>query len=125
MKKSFFIGIIFTILFGTLLHFTYHFSNNNPIVALFSAVNECTWEHLKLLFFPYVIYMIFEYYILENKIPNFTTAKLIGLLSGLITIPIIFYSYTALLGTNYLILDIITFILGVTISYIISYKLYR
>ncbi len=34
---------IFTWILGTLLHFTYELSNENSIVAVFSAVNESTW----------------------------------------------------------------------------------
>ncbi len=43
-------SIIFTFIFGTLLHFTYEWSNQNLVVSLFSAINESTWEHLKLLY---------------------------------------------------------------------------
>lgn len=44
---------IFISILGVLLHFTYEWSGDNPAVGLFSAVNESTWEHLKLIFFPY------------------------------------------------------------------------
>ena len=53
-------AVLFTLIFGTLLHFTYGLSGNNPIVGTFSAINESTWEHLKLLFFPMLIFAIFE-----------------------------------------------------------------
>ena len=43
---------IFVMILGTLLHFTYEWSGGNLLVASFSAVNESTWEHLKLLFYP-------------------------------------------------------------------------
>ena len=49
------ISTIFIMIVGTLLHFTFGWSNNNPLVGTFSAVNESTWEHLKLLFFPMLI----------------------------------------------------------------------
>ena len=52
LKKYTVAGILFTIALGTLLHFTYDISGNSDFVAIFSAVNESTWEHLKLLFFP-------------------------------------------------------------------------
>ena len=45
------VGFAFTALGGTLLHFLYDWTNNN-IVAAFTAVNESTWEHMKLLYFP-------------------------------------------------------------------------
>ena len=40
---------IFISVLGVLLHFTYEWSGDNAVVGLFSAVNESTWEHLKLL----------------------------------------------------------------------------
>ena len=36
---------------GTLLHFVYEWFGGN-VWAVIGAVNESTWEHLKLLFFP-------------------------------------------------------------------------
>lgn len=45
-------SIVFCVVLGTLLHFTFQWSNQNYLVALFSAVNESVWEHLKLVFFP-------------------------------------------------------------------------
>ena len=45
----------FTIILGTLFHFTYEWSGNNAFVGTFSSVNESTWEHLKLTFFPMLI----------------------------------------------------------------------
>ena len=45
-------SVIFTWILGTILHFLYEWSGDNKIIASFSAVNESTWEHLKLVFFP-------------------------------------------------------------------------
>ena len=59
------ITIIFAIILGTLLHFTYKWSNKNMLVGAFSAVNESTWEHLKLLFFPY-FYGNIAFYLSDN-----------------------------------------------------------
>lgn len=46
------IGIIFISIIGTLLHFMYEFSGHNKIVSLFAAVNESTWEHIKIALTP-------------------------------------------------------------------------
>ena len=43
------LGIVFTVITGTLLHFVYDLSNENPVVGLFAPINESVWEHLKLL----------------------------------------------------------------------------
>ena len=52
IKKWVIISILICLILGTLLHFTYDWSGENKIVAIFSAVNESTWEHLKLTFYP-------------------------------------------------------------------------
>lgn len=49
------LSAIFTIILGTLLHFTYEWSGNNAFVGAFSSINESTWEHLKLAFYPMLI----------------------------------------------------------------------
>ncbi len=46
---------IFAIILGTLFHFTYEWSGNNAFIGAFSSINESTWEHLKLTFFPMLI----------------------------------------------------------------------
>lgn len=58
LKKWQIIVIIFCLILGTFLHFTYELSNFNPVIGLFSAVNESVWEHLKLLVFPMTLMSI-------------------------------------------------------------------
>ena len=64
-------GILFTLIIGTLLHFTYEWSGENPFVALYSPVNESVWEHLKLLFFPVLLYTFFEIIVLYKTSGHF------------------------------------------------------
>ena len=45
-------GFALTSLFGTVLHFLYDLLGGAAWVAPFSGVNESTWEHMKLLFWP-------------------------------------------------------------------------
>ncbi len=40
---------------GVLFHFVYDWTGKNPAAAAFFPVNESTWEHLKLVFFPILI----------------------------------------------------------------------
>lgn len=53
------IGILFVMLTGTLAHFLYDWSGKHAVVGLFSPVNESVWEHMKLLFFPMLLYSLF------------------------------------------------------------------
>ena len=69
------ISTIFIMILGTILHFTYSWSNNNPIIGTFSAVNESTWEHLKLIFFPMLLSTIFGTFYYKNTYQNYLYIK--------------------------------------------------
>ena len=92
-------GYIFTLLSGTLLHFLYGLSGKSAAAALFSGVNESTWEHMKLLFFPLFTFALFQYRFFKDY-GNFFFIKLIGILVGLILIPVIFYTYNGVIGRS-------------------------
>ena len=49
-------GILCVSILGTLLHFTYRWSGRNPLIGLIAPVNESVWEHMKLLFFPMLLF---------------------------------------------------------------------
>ena len=104
MKKSVsvwqMIGFIFTGVGGTLLHFLYDWSGQNPVIGAFSAVNESIWEHMKLLFFPMLLFGILEYCRVGKEYPNFWCVKLLGILLGLVAIPALYYTYTGALGID-------------------------
>lgn len=114
------VGFVFTIIVGTLLHFTYEWSGANPIVGMFSAVNESVWEHLKLLFTPMLLFAIFEFFVYGKNIKNFIPVKALSILIGMLTIIVSYYTYTGIVGEHYLWADIAIFILGVLIAYCFS-----
>ena len=123
LKKYCIIGILFTILLGTLLHFTYDLSGNSDFVAILSAVNESTWEHLKLIFYPMIIFALFEFFIYGNNYPNFFTSKFMGIISGMAFITIVFYTYNGIIGTSGAIFNILLFVAGVIFAYIVYYTI--
>ena len=49
-------GMLFTLLFGNLLHFVYDWTGQAGWAAYLSAVNESTWEHMKLLAVPWLVW---------------------------------------------------------------------
>ena len=117
------LSTIFEIILGTILHFTYTLSKNNSLVGLFSAVNESTWEHLKLLFFPMLITTTIGYFIFKDTFPNFLYSKTIGIIAAILFTVIFFYTYTGIIGTNYAFINILTFILAVIIGEYVAYIL--
>lgn len=90
-------GVVFTAVLGTLLHFLYNWTGS-PFVALFSAVNESTWEHMKLLFFPSFAFALIQARFIGKDYPNFWCAKLIGVCVGLLLIPVLFYTANGIFG---------------------------
>ena len=120
MFYVFLIGFIFISIVGTLLHFTYELSNHNKYVALFSAVNESTWEHIKIALTPYFVWSLVDLYLYGN-LNNYFFAKLVGVLSIVIIIPIIFYTYQIFTKKPILFVDIITFYVTIFLGQYFSY----
>lgn len=117
------IGIIFVAVTGSLSHFLYNWSGNNYIVGLFAPINESIWEHMKLLFFPMLLYSLLLIFKFGKTYPHITSSLFFGLSIGTMLIPIFFYAYTFLLGRDIFVLDIGIFILSILIAFWLSYKL--
>ena len=121
MKRSIgawqFFGFAITSLGGTILHFLYDWLDNSPFVAPFSSVNESTWEHMKLLFFPMFIYAIFQSFLFKDK-DDFWCVKLRGTLLGITLIPIIFYTFNGVIGKSPDWINIGIFFISAAIAYI-------
>lgn len=116
-------GIIFVLSTGTLAHFLYEWSGKNQIVGFFTPVNESIWEHMKLLFFPMLIYSLILLSIFRKKSPCITSSLCFGILTGTLLIPVLYYAYTSILGSNVFILDIGIFIFRTIFAFLLSYKL--
>lgn len=116
-------GILFVTVTGTLAHFVYEWSGNNFIAGLFFPVSESVWEHMKLGFFPMLAYSCYMNRKLKEDYPCVTTALLFGTLVSAFLIPVIFYTYSGILGQNYLALDIGTFVLSVVLAFGAVYRL--
>ena len=110
------ISLILSSILGILFHFTYNLSGNNKIIALFSAVNESTWEHLKLIFFPMLIPTILGYIFLKDNFSNFLCVRTIAIISAMLFTIIFFYTYTGILGKNIAFVDISSFFISILIG---------
>ncbi len=106
---------------GFLWHFLFELSKDNFFVGLFTPVNESVWEHLKLLFFPFILTMIIEYFIYGKDVYNFFSSKLFGISVGIITVITNYYTTVGAFGINNMAVNIGIFIFSVIISYILSY----
>ena len=109
-------GFAVTSLFGTVLHFLYEWSGEAIWIAPFSGVNESTWEHMKLLFWPMLIYAVIESVFFRDR-EDFWCVKLRGTLLGLSLIPIIFYTYNGVIGKSPDWVNIAIFFISAAVAY--------
>lgn len=116
------IGALFVIIAGTLAHFVYDWSGHNFIAGLFFPVSESTWEHMKLCFFPMLLYSLYMNRTLKDTLPCISSALPAGMLTGTFAIPVLFYTYTGILGRNFLPLDINVFVISVLFAFLVVYK---
>ena len=116
-------GIPFIFLAGSILHFVFEWTGCWRPVAVIAAVNESVWEHLKLSFWPGVMFAAFESAFVRRSVNNFWSGKAMGLLVMPIVIGVGFYGYTAVLGDNYLTADIVLFLVAVVVGQLASYRI--
>jgi hypothetical protein len=119
------VGTFFIIFLGSALHFTYELSGNQPIVGVFSAVNESVWEHLKLAFWPALFWMVIELFSYGKSLRNFFAAKAAEVYFMAFFIPLVFYVYTAVTKDSIFPVDISTFVVAVVLGQLLSYKVIR
>jgi hypothetical protein len=117
------VGIAVISIVGSVLHFVFEWSGGWEPVGVIAAVNESVWEHFKIAFWPALFYAIFEYPFLRRSTSNFMVAKAIGIYVMPVAIAVIFYSYTAILGEEILIVDILIFFVAVALGQLASYKI--
>ncbi|MBN8580277.1 MAG: hypothetical protein J0L96_06360 [Anaerolineae bacterium] len=117
-------GFLFIGLIGAALHFTFEMSNFSSMeVAYFSAVNESTWEHLKMVFFPGLVFALIQYTYVRDEVNNYVFAKVAGLVIMPLVIAVGWYIYAPILGRSYFPADLFLFYLAVFVGQWASYKL--
>ncbi|MBE6534388.1 MAG: hypothetical protein E7678_05420 [Ruminococcaceae bacterium] len=128
MKKSIklwqLLGFITTSLGGTLLHFLFEWLNESIWIAPFSGINESTWEHMKLFFWPTFIFAITQSFFFKER-KDFWCVKLRGILFGIILIPILFYTYNGIIGKSPSWINIAIFFISSAIAYIYETRLFK
>lgn len=117
-------GFLWTGIVGALLHFLYEWSGEISLLGIFSAVNESTWEHMKLLFIPMFLFALWEMTVFANRYHCFWRVKLSGILTGLLLIPVLYYTYTGALGINVSWLNILIFYLSAAATYLLETRLF-
>lgn len=84
---------------GTILHFLYDWTDGSILVSPFSGVNESTWEHMKLLFWPLFLFALVQRLFFRDQ-KNYWCVKLAEILLGVVLIPVLFYTYNGVFGKS-------------------------
>lgn len=128
MKRSIFLwqsaGFGFTTLCGTLLHFLYEWTGESILVAPFSGTNESTWEHMKLLYWPLLFFAIAQYPFFKHS-NSYWCVKLLGTITGLVLIPVLFYTYNGAFGKSPDWVNIIIFYLSAAAAFLLEWWLFK
>ena len=118
-------GFLFTSILGTFLHFLFDWSGGAVWAALFSAVNESIWEHMKLIYVPMLIFALIECYSFGKNLPSFWCVKLVGFLTALLLIPVIYYTYTGVGGISADWFNITIFFLAAGAAFYLEARLFQ
>ena len=116
-------GYAITSLGGTLLHFLYDWLGEAAWIAPLSGINESTWEHMKLLFWPMLFFAIVQRFFFRDR-HDFWCVKLRGILLGITLIPVFFYTYNGAIGKSPDWLNIVIFFVSAAIAYIYETRLF-
>ncbi len=116
------INTIIVLITGIFLHFSYNLSNQNIFVGTFSAINESTWEHLKLIFFPMLITSIISYFYLKRDYNNYLWIKTKSIIIAMLFIVIFFYTVSGIIGKNIAFLNISSFFIAIFLSEYYTFK---
>lgn len=121
-----FINTIILGIVAVFSHFAYELSGRNLIVGLLNPVNESVWEHLKFMFFPFLIWWIVMYLVknkkCEESLDTWIISAAVSLVAAPLSVVLLFYSYTGALGTQSVFIDILlTFICYFIALYVASH----
>lgn len=117
-------GFVFCCILGTLMHFFYEWSGDLTIIGILCPVNESVWEHLKLIFYPFIFWEIAEYFIFNEHTP-LAFSKLCGALCGMTATLAVHYIYTGASGKESMAADIISFVLGIGAAFGVSFLIMK
>jgi len=122
-------SIFFITLMGSAFHFVYDLTGKIKLVGIFVPINESVFEHLKLAFYPVIIWYFAFYFIYKRKLnlkfSKVFTLMTISILISIILILALYYTYTGALGISSTFLDIFIYFLAITIAQLIIIKFYK
>lgn len=107
----YFLQFLYISFLSTFLHFSYDITNHMFIFSIIGAVNESTWEHLKIGLFPWFTWFFIRSYYFSYM--NTYFGNFIALFTFMSTITLIFYGSIFIMKRHFLPISIASFYIGV------------
>jgi len=129
IKRWILLGIPILFLLGSPMHFIYEWSGYSTMVGVFAPVNESVWEHLKLTFWPMLIFWLTGYSVLSKRVGISLNRWLISCAAAELVCPLFvvtfFYTYTGAFGIETLIIDIFSLLLALASAQLLALHIYK
>jgi hypothetical protein len=119
------VGVVVITLLGSALHFAYAWSGQTAWVAIFAAINESVWEHLKLAFWPAMFWSLLGALAIRRDVRNFWAGRAIAITLPPVLIAAGYYGYTAVLGHHLLAADLVLFTLSILAGQLAALGVYQ
>ena len=123
------IGIPVLFIIGSMMHFLYGWTGNNEFIGFFAPVNESIWEHIKLIELPIIawwcLYCMIGGASGQLDYDKWLTGGLVALVTGMVTMPLIFYFYTQAFGVEFLVVDILIVLVNLILGQLLGLHIYR
>lgn len=107
------------VIVGSLLHFLYDWTGHNKVAAIFGAVNESYWEHIKIAVWPVALLQFVLFSLGGYRQPSFVPAATIALFSIPISMIGLIYLYKSVTKKNILWIDISVFAASIALAQVL------
>lgn len=121
LKKFSIIGLFVIFGLAAFWHFLFELLPTR-LIAVISPVNESVWEHMKLFYFPALIWYVVTYAAAGKHYPNFAFSHALALIVMPVAALILHYAWTLVFPES-AIADIVFTFIAIAIGSYIAYKL--
>jgi len=119
-------GIPAAFALGTVLHFLYDWTDKSVLAGLISPVNESIWEHLKLPFWPLLLWWGAGYFFFGKRAgvtpARWFSACALSLWVSVLFIVVLHYTYEGAIGGETMLVDILGMLAGITLGQLLALR---
>jgi hypothetical protein len=108
---------------GVMLHFTHSWYKKGFLLHIISAVNESSWEHMKLAFYPVLISVLCHYLIFGRAYVSFWSYGFLVISVSVFLIPLIYYPVRFILGREVVFVSISIYFIAIFGALLLEYYL--